>query len=103
MINNLILLTWKKNTSPILSLIFASPSFPLLLRSQVHGTGQEAALRAKKELVAGPYLTFLEHRWLGWLHFFFYQLIVQGCRGGLTLGGDHLVTVVLLGELEKAR
>lgn len=40
---------------------------------------------------------------VGWLHFFFCQLIVQGCRGALTLGADHLVTVVLLGELEKAR
>lgn len=57
---------------------------------------------AKKELVAGPYLTFLVQKWLGWLHFL-YQLTVQGFRRALTHAADHLVTVVLLGELEKAR
>ena len=57
---------------------------------------QKAALQVR-EVGEGPYLTFsLEHRLLVWPHFLW-----QLTEPGVILAADHLVTLVLLGELAE--
>lgn len=72
-----------------------------LLRSQVRGVGQEAALWSER---AGDRALFnLGAQVVGVAVFLLVSLECAGVQVALKLAADHLVTVVLLGELEKAQ